>query len=301
MAYEIVEDVLRIEPDHRLSRGVIGQQFFVDRFRKDDPTYAGEWASPYEVRKRSGSRAEINHPEFGWIPSSHKTRYEQGERPWRNNWISKEKEQEIRRKFTNAWEIESEHFLIKTNTSFEEGVALSRMLETYYGWLHAHFAPFFETPAELQERFEKAQLRSRFERPLLVHMYAERAEYDRATRGKIPPGLVTNGLYWEDDKTCYLSRGDRPDLDVAFHETTHQILDLASRDNRMQAARRLKQERRLRTTPRWVMAEKSNFWVLEGIACYMESFRIGDGNLTSGDPNHIRFRGAQQRLSLIHI
>ena len=100
LAYEIVEDVLRIEPDHRLSRGVIGQQFFVDRFRKDDPTYAGEWASPYEVRKRSGSRAEINHPEFGWIPSSHKTRYEQGERPWRNNWISKEKEQEIRRKLS---------------------------------------------------------------------------------------------------------------------------------------------------------------------------------------------------------
>lgn len=296
LAYEIVQDVLRVQPDHKLSRGVIGQQLFIDPAQRDDSTYAGEWVSPYEIRKRNGRQPQVNHPEFGWIPVGHQERYEQGLRPWRSSWISKEKEQELRRNFANAWEIESEHFLIKTNTSFEEGVALSRMLEVYYDWLHSNFAAFFDTPAELQRRFDSVQKSSRTFQRMKVHMFAERAEYDRATRGKVPPGLVTNGLYWEDDETCYLSRGDRPDLDVAFHEATHQILDLASRKDRNNAARKLKLQKRLRTTPPWVMAQDSNFWILEGIACYVESFRIGEGSVSSGDPRHIRFRGAQQRL-----
>ena len=300
LAYQLIQDVLRLDPDHKHARSVLGQQLFSDRSRENDATYAGEWVSPFEARTRSGSNPETNHPEFGWIPISHVTRYEEGHRPWKGKWISIEKEAELRRDFTNAWEIRTEHFLVKTNTSREEGVVLSRKLEIYYDWLRTNFAAFFDTPKTLAQRFEQAQAgrRGRAQsQPMDVHYYATRAEYDRRLRGRIPPNLVTNGLYWEDDRTCYLFRNEENgELDTAFHEATHQILDLATLEHRLAAARKKRILLRQTTLSPWVLCENSNFWILEGLACYMESFRITDGMTSAGDPGHIRFLGARQRL-----
>ena len=302
LAYEIVQDVVRLDPDHRHARGVLGQQMFHDPERKDDPTYTGEWVSPFEASKRTGSSPEYNHPQFGWLPVEHIVRYEQDLRPWQGKWISVQREAEIRRDFRNAWEVRTEHFLVKTNTSLEEGVAISRKLEIYYDWLQKNFAAFFETPASLQEKFEEAQSRRRNSttiRPMEVHYYASRGEYEERMRGKIPPNLVTNGLYWEPDRTCYLFRNPEvEDFSTVFHEATHQILDLASIDDRLAAARKRKLVLRQRTTERWELCEHANFWILEGIACYMESFDVKDGAAFVGRPDHIRFLGAQQRLLL---
>ena len=44
------------------------------------------------------------------------------------------------------------------------------------------------------------------------------------------------------------------------------------------------------------MCEKSNFWMLEGIACYVESFEVDEGVISVGRPDYIRFVAAQQRL-----
>lgn len=299
MAYLLIHDVLRINPDHKHARAVLGQQLFRDPARREDPTYAGEWVSAFEASRRIGSSPEVNHELYGWIPASHVARYEDGQRPWGGRWISAEKEAELRRNFRNAWEIRTEHFLIKTNTSREEGVLLSRRLETYYEWLHSNFAAFFDTPAELYRRFEQAQYAGRRTlptRPMQVHYYASRDEYQQRTRGKIPPTIVTNGLYWEPDRTCYLFRNpDDLETSTAFHEATHQIFDWTTRDHRNSAARKLSRQRGLRGAE-WVLCRNSNFWVLEGIACYMESFRIVDGLPEVGDPKNVRFVGATHRL-----
>ena len=299
MAYLLIHDVLRIHPDHPYARAVLGQQMFRDPSRRDDPTYAGEWVSRFEASRRVGQSPEVDHELYGWIPASHVSRYEAGQRPWGGRWISQEKEAELRRNFRNAWEIRTEHFLIKTNTSREEGVELSRRLETYYEWLHTNFAGFFETPAELNRRFEQAQIAGRRTlptRPMQVHYYSDRAEYQARTKGKIPSHIVTNGLFWEPDRTCYLFRNpDDPDTTTAFHEATHQILDWPTRDHRVSAARKI-QRMRGRRVGEWVLCRNSNYWVLEGIACYMESFKIVDGVPQAGDPRNIRFLGATHRL-----
>lgn len=299
-AYELIHDVLRLDPDHKLARAVLGQQLFHDALRKDDATYAGEWVSPFEAKMRTGTRPEVNHPTYGWIPAANVTRYDEGLRPWRGQWISRQKEAELRRTFSNAWEVRTEHFLIRTNTSLEEGVELSRQLEVYYDWLHSSFAAFFDTPAELQSRFAQAQpgrRRIANTRPMEVHFFSTREEYNRSTRGKVPPTIVTNGLYWEPDRTCYLFRNpEDPELSTAFHEATHQILDWATRDHRLIAARKYQRVARQRQVQKWVLCRNSNFWLLEGIACYMESFRITPNGTTVGDPNNIRFVGATHRL-----
>lgn len=302
LAYELIHDVLRLDPDHKLARAVLGQQLFVDSRQKDDPTYAGEWVSPFEASKRTGTRPEINHPRYGWIAASSVVRFDEGQRPWKGRWISAEKEAELRRDFANAWEVRTEHFLVRTNTSLQEGVEISRKLEVYYNWLHSNFAAFFDTPSDLQKRFEQAQPGTRRRlntQPMEVHFYASREEYNRRTRGKVPPTIVTNGLYWEPDQTCYLFRNpEDPELSTVFHEATHQILDWATRNNRLTAARKLQ---RVVAGPRgqkWVLCRNSNFWMLEGIACYMESFRIDSetGNVSTGRPDYIRFVGATHRL-----
>lgn len=300
LAYSLIEDVIRINPDHKHARAVMGQQLFVDPTQQGDPLYAGDWVSPFEAKMKSGSNPRVFDPRFGWIPMAHVARYEEGQRPWqRTKWISAEKEAELRRDFRNAWEIPSENFLIRTNVGLEEGVQLSIKLEIFNDWLQNNFAAFFDTPKALQERFENAQVRRRGEsdrKPMEVHFYATRDEYQKKMRGKVPPHIETNGLYWEPEHTCYFFLNpEAEDSSTLFHEATHQILDIHTSDARRIAATVRARMNRTRMVP-WVLCERSNFWMIEGLACYFESFRIQDGVASVGSPDYVRFVAAQHRL-----
>ena len=300
LAFSMVEEVARIDTDHRLARSILGQQIFVDPARRTEQGYAGEWISDFEKRMRSGSSPSVDHPSFGWIPAAAVTRYEQGLRPWRSDWISSEREQELRRDFRNAWEIPSENFLVRTNVGLEQGVQLSRRLELFHAWFRQHFAAFFETPSEMQDRFERTvqSASSSRRRPLEVHYFASREEYQTRMQGKVPPGIETNGLYWQPDRTCYFfDDPDSSDYSTMYHEATHQILDVATLDARRAAARALALKMRSRRVDDWVLCRQSNFWIIEGLACYFESFTVDDeGEITVGDPGWIRFNTARQRL-----
>ena len=298
LAYQLVQDTLRVDPDHRNARAILGQQLFHDPLRKNDAAYAGEWVSPFETKLRGGRPPHIYDERFGWIPRKHLARYESGERPWGRKWISKEKETELRRDFGNAWEIRSEHFLIRTNAGLEEGVLLSRRLELFYSWLKRNFVPFFDTPEALRERFDKAHVRGRTKTgdPMEVHYFATRFEYQREIRGKIPPNIVTNGLYWEPDRKCYFFREeDGANLSTLYHEATHQILDIPTTAARRTAARALARKTRQRTQE-WILGGQSGFWLIEGLACYFESFEVSDGVVSVGRRDFVRFVAAQQRL-----
>lgn len=300
LAFSMIGDVVRIDPDHKWARSVLGHQLFSDQSRAQDPGYAGEWVSPFEAQMRRSSPPNIYDRRFGWIPATSLPRYEQGLRPWQGSWISDVKEAELRRDFRNAWEVRSEHFLIRTNVSLQAGVELSENLELFHAWLQQNFAAFFDTPEAMKERFEEATtLRSsrRPPAPMQVHYYATQDEYQRRVRDKVPANVQTNGLYWQPDRTCYFfAKSESTDHSTLFHEATHQILDIATIEQRLMAsrlrARRLKQ----RSPTDWILCEKSNFWIIEGLACYCESFEIADGQITVGRPDYVRFDTARQRL-----
>lgn len=297
LAFGMIGDVIRIDPDHKYARSVLGSQLFADPARKDDPDYAGEWVSQFEKEKRS--KSEIYHPSYGWIPAVNVARYEEGLRPWKGNWISVEKDAELRRSFANGWVIESENFKVKTNVSQEVGVQLSQRLEIFNAWLQQNFAAFFDTPQSLQDRIEAASQRSssRKKKQLEVYYYATREEYQKQVEGKVPPNLETNGLYWEDDQRSYFfDNPDRTGFSTLYHEATHQILDMATRDARNIAARARGLKLKQRPPYRWKLGEDSNFWVLEGIACYFESFDIENGHVSVGSPEYVRFDTACQRI-----
>ncbi|MBC7966321.1 MAG: hypothetical protein H7Z17_10415 [Fuerstia sp.] len=299
LAFMMIGDVIRIDPDHKYARSILGTELFTDPTRKDDAAYAGEWVSLFEKRMRGGNKPQVDHPKYGWIPLANVARYDEGLRPWKSNWVSVEKERELRRDFRNAWEIRSENFLVKTNVSLEEGVELSHRLEVFNHWLQQNFAAFFDTPKTLQDRFEAASSRSSpaKQNQMEVHYYATRDEYQKRVQGKVPPDLETNGLYWEDDRTSYFF--DNPEKDgfsTLYHEATHQILDLATREARNTAAKARGLKLRQRPPARWKLGEKSNFWILEGIACYFESFDIESGHVSVGNPDNVRFDIARQRI-----
>lgn len=300
LAFSIISDVLRVDPDHKYGRSVMGKQKYVDPTRKDEPGYAGEWVSAFEKKMRGESRPQVNHPDFGWIPLTSVPRYEQGLRPWKGDWISIDKEAELRRDFRNAWEVPSEHFLVKTNVSLEAGVELSRRLEIFHSWLQQNFAAFFDTPQSLQDRFEKATDRSadRAVKPMEVHYYATREEYQKRVFGKVPANLETNGLYWQPERTSYFYLNPaRKDLTTLFHEATHQILDVNTTSDRLLAARARARKLKLRRIEDWVLCEHSNFWLIEGLACYFESFEIDEnGQVSVGDAEYVRFDTARHRL-----
>ena len=62
-----------------------------------------------------------------------------------------------------------------------------------------------------------------------------------------------------------------------FHEATHQLCYECTPKDRM-------------------VCEAAHFWVMEGLGCYMESFRDDGLTMTAGDPGYKRFVNAQIRL-----
>ena len=293
-AYHLMSDVLLLDPDHKSARAIIGQQLFIDPLQRDEPDYAGEWLGAFAAEMRGGRRPHVQHPEFGWIPVDEVARFEVGERPWRSGWISAAREKELRRDFASAWEIPSEHFVVKTNVSREVGLEISQRLEQFHDWLYERFTPVFETKEDMRQRFEEAFRRTRRE-PMVVHYYATKDEYRDALRGVIPPGIDTNGFYYPPHKTSYFFPQAGNDFSTLYHEATHQILDLWTRADQSRAAQALAARTRQPRRP-WVLGERTNFWLIEGLACYLESVQVIGGHIKVGAPDYIRFRNAHDRV-----
>ncbi|WP_299459722.1 DUF1570 domain-containing protein [uncultured Gimesia sp.] len=270
-AYDRILETAFHNPDHRSVRLILGY------VRNGD-----EWATPFE--KEMHDRKQQWHPEYGWLPASHITRYEKGERYVNGRWKSAAQEAEIRRDFRNAWEIKTEHFLIKTNHSLEMGVQLATEMEDFYRQFHQLFVGFFNTPEQLNKLFEGA--RNPFQRrnnntQHVMHYYSTREEYLQRLQKEIPQIALTHGIYLFGDRISHFYH--RPDaegdLGTLYHEATHQLF----------------YETGLIRKSRQV-GEKNHFWAIEGIACYMESFEKKGNVFRAGNPNHIRFNAARYRL-----
>ncbi|MCG6157401.1 DUF1570 domain-containing protein [Rubinisphaera margarita] len=269
-AFELINLLLQFDPDHGQARPMRGY------VRQGD-----EWMTAFE-RDKLRSR-EIDHPRFGWIREDDQARYEAGERPYHNTWISAEKEQLLRQNFTQGWDIETEHFQIRTNVGLEEGVELGRKLETFYDYFISTFAPFYNSPEQIRQLFDSTtgRTKSRSQR-YEVHFLRSKQEYvDRLIR-RIPQIAMTNGLYQLEDRVSYFYHDPEANNDATiFHEATHQLMyesHLAQRE----------------------VGRGGHFWIVEGIACYMESFQVTetpDGfDYSVGDPRFIRFYWARHRL-----
>ncbi|MEX0675596.1 MAG: hypothetical protein WD063_00875 [Pirellulales bacterium] len=263
MVYELVVEALRENPDQEQARRMLGYTRF-----------SGGWHTPFEIRQLRAGKAW--HDKFGWLAKTHVERYENGERFALGRWMSRDDEAALRRDLVRGWRVETEHYLVTTNHSLEAGVALVRRLETLFGIWQQVFAPYLADEAEIKRRFE-GRAPVRLPRQHDVVYYRTRAEYNDALRASQPKIDITLGIYFDSTRTAYFFAGEEQQPGTLFHEATHQLF----------------QETR-KVAPR--VARDDNFWIVEGIACYMESLAERDGYWTTGGMNAGRVPAARHRL-----
>ena len=264
--YYLIQLVAFYNPDHKYAREMLG---FV---REGD-----EWVTPFVREMRH--RKYVNDPKYGWLPTQHVVRYQNGERYHDGQWKTAEREQIDRSDFRQAWEIESEHFTIRTNYSLERGVELSRQLEGFYRFFMHEYAALFNTEQQMRELFS-ASVPNRQKHQ--INYYKNKDEFVSVLVTSHPNIGVANGFYWPKERTAYFFQVDDPDAaasnaETMYHEVTHQLLGESS----------LKQVD---------VGEEINFWVIEGFACYMESFRGQTAKEpVIGDPEHPRIYWARTK------
>lgn len=271
LAFELVIDTLRENPDHPDARRLLGYV-----------SYRNQWHTRYAVKRlRAG---QVWDSRFGWQTPANLARYEKGERLYNNKWISAEEESRLRSDIRRAWTIETEHYSVRTNHSLEAGVALGIRLERLYSAWQQTFVRYYATQAELDQLFAGGGLPRVDEHRHLVVYYRNRNEYRRALEGKIPPDIETTGIYMGDQRTAFFFApptptpdGESPaDYSTLYHEAAHQLFS-ESRPVVPDVGR------------------ESNFWIIEGIACYFESFEAHPSYYTLGGALTERLQAARYR------
>ena len=269
LSWQLIHEVVWFDPDHTNARHLLGFQQFDH-----------EWVTPFEAQMRRANPPRVWNERFGWLPSTHIERYESGQRLFGSRWLPADIEAERRRDFRFAWEIETDHFLVKTNVSHERGVELAVLLEGFHDWFKRTYPEFFTTPQQLNDALKRgAGRRGPVRRkPFVVHFYRTKEDYVARLIKKNPQIEITNGIYMPDERISHFFYDPDSDTESSlYHEATHQILF------------------ELQAVPHEIALD-ANFWVVEGLACYMESFRQKDGKVTVGTPSNVRFYWAQHRL-----
>ncbi len=263
-AVSLVWQVLREDPDHAEARRIMGYQ------RQDD-----RWFTPFEIRKmRDG---QVWHDRFGWLPREHVARYEAGERHFAGGWRSAADDAKAHADIRNPWVVGTEHYVVRTNHSLEEGVRLAGRLERLHAVWEQLFLGFAATDEQLARRFEGHAGQTAEPRRHKVVYFRNRDQYVRALEKDQPNIAITSGYYWGDKKEAYFFAGDEADEGNLYHEATHQLFSES------------------RPVVRDIGRE-ANFWIIEGVACYMESLHVADGWSWLGGADAVRLRDARHRL-----
>ena len=267
-AFRILEEVIRQNPDHAGARRILGYKL-----------RSKEWVTPFANEQLD--KGNVWDDTFGWLPKDHVAKYKAGKRYCNGRWMSAAQEEEICRDFRHAWQVRTDHYLVRTNYSLERGVEIAKKLEQFHDFFMQTFAAFFSTPDQMQKLFQSqassANLQSRL-RPYRVDYFRTREEYVQRLIKKVPQIRITNGLYFTGDRVAYFYYDPQmPNQDTLFHEATHQLF--------------YENEHRDR-----VIAMDANFWIIEGIACYMESYHSENGQSFVGNPKHPRILAARHRV-----
>lgn len=263
LAWLWAHETLRENPDHAAARWTLGYQ-----------QHQGRWLTTFELTKAKSG--QVWSDKFGWLPQDELVRYEQGERLFRGKWISAAKDAEERTNMDRGWEMTTEHFVIRTNHSLEAAAELALELEKLSRVWHALFITFLASERDMTLWFDGKLAPRRAVPRHQIWCFRDQQEYHTALKDEQPWIANTTGYYNNDLRRAYLFYGlkDRSNL---YHEATHQLFA----------------ERRMGRTP---VAHKGNFWIVEGIACYMESLVEHNGFYRVGGLKAVRLNDARIRL-----
>ncbi len=263
LACELAMAAIRANPDHQALRRLLGFQ-----------QYHGQWRTAYEVRKmRDG---QVWHGKFGWLPKSHVGRYEQGRRYYQGRWISAAEDAKLRRQIRSGWLVDTEHYTIRSNHSLEAAAQFGTKLERLQRLWRQIFVRYYATEAQVIAMFDGRARRIPTPRYHVVY-FRDREDYNRFLRTRMPNIGISIGVYYAPDLTAYFFAGKDYQDRTLYHEATHQLFH---------------QSRRVPPD----VGKNANFWIIEGIALYLESLREEDGYYLLGGFDDERMHAARYRL-----
>ncbi len=258
LSLELANEALREDPDHAELRRIFG---YVAHQEADGPK---TWRTPWEAAQLA--KGLVWHDSFGWLAKDNVARYERGERlAAPGKWVTAAAAAAARREIEKGWKIETEHFTVLTNHGLESGVALAARLERLHEAWRQVFAGYRLNETQIAAAFKpgaKTPLPQE-RRKYAVTFFRDRDDYRRALRGEIPDNLVTTGIYLGAKKRAYFFHDPEADDNTLYHEVTHQFFSESPR-----------------VAPQ--IGQKSDFWIVEGIACYMESLAVGQRSIVPG-------------------
>jgi hypothetical protein len=181
--------------------------------------------------------------------------------------------------------IESEHFSIATTHSEAAGRQLAERLELLHSVWRQLFFPFWSNTAALRRRLEStAVLTGGGGARHNVVLFRDREQYVSALKPVEPLIEMTTGFYQDQRRIAYFFAEDQPNPNVFDHEVTHQLFAETGRATAE-------------------IGRDSDFWIVEGIALYMESLQQGDGYCTVGgiDADWLQFARYRALHERFHV
>ena len=300
LAFELARETVRENPDHEPARRVLG-----------DCKHGDQWVSSEAARRLDAG--QVWSDDFGWLPANQLVRYQNGQRYYRGNWINAAEDARLHSNIHNGWDVESEHYLVVTNHSLEEGVKLTKQLEMLYDVWRQVFVGYYAKPAQMEQWFAATGSAATQSEPNAAEAAAKEnaaGELSVASTASMTPHKLHQVVYFHDKqqyidalkpvqaqiemsigfysdsaRSAYFFPSDDAYMGTLYHEGTHQLF---------------------RETPPAAVdpGRKNNFWIYEGIACYMESLadhRLLENEtygsyITLGGENAGRVPAARKRL-----
>lgn len=269
LAFQLTNATMREDPSHEAARRLLGYK------QRDE-----QWLSQYAFYKAQSQ--QVWDDRFGWVAKKDLPRYESGERLFRGRWLSAEEDERLHSDIDRGWEIVTEHYQVRTNHSLTEGVRLALRLEEFYGVWRQLFIRYVMSDAQLARLFREGALVKLTPRRHQVTYFRNRNEYLAALGGEHPAIQITSGYYDGPKRMAYFfvpepdDNQAEPDDSTVYHEATHQLFSELKPVNQI--------------------GRDANFWVVEGIACFMESYRRGERLVTLGGANALRLQNARAWL-----
>jgi hypothetical protein len=264
-AFELALAAVQASPDYEPVRRLFGYQKFHD-----------QWRSAYEVKKlRAGF---VWSEKFGWLTKAYLRRYEEGQRWCDGRWITAAEDADRHRDIQSGWDIETEHYTIRTNHSLKAGVALGVKLERLHRLWQEMFVCYWASEADVIAMFDGRSRPAAHPSPRhSVVFFRDHDDYNRSLRAAMPNIGISVGVYLDRLRRAYFFADKQNDDRTLYHEATHQLFH----ESRPVAPE---------------VGVKTNFWIIEGIAMYMESLRQEDGFYVLGGFDDERLHAAQYRL-----
>lgn len=152
------------------------------------------------------------------------------------------------------WRVTTAHFQVATDAGAAEGQKFGEQLERLHTVWRQAFFRFWSSGAELRQQFDRPSVASKPKKPLDVVLFKSREGYLKNLAAADPRLAVTQGIYLDKQATAFFYLGDPRTVAICNHEVTHQLFQETG------------------DTAREVGVD-GNFWIVEGIALYMESLR----------------------------